>query len=382
MLPEKYQWVVQQFEPEGEPRLLFEIAARLEADGNLEGAATVYDRAFGLDPTDEEVRAGRDRVLEALAVTEYGLHFRYVPGGSFLMGSLDGEADERPWHPVWLSPFWLSETPVSWEAYCQLMDWEAPPVGLPRGQTGRQWDLSEDRGLFFLYHANKIRLQYCEDSTLRARDWHSHHPGQTWQHAGQTQTAQEVFGAPERSDPEAPWAYGAKPMVAAAWQEATELAARLSTPGVRYSLPTEAQWEKAARGGLIGARYAWGDEPPTSECCDFGRFREFSVRPMKTFPPNAYGLYAMCGGVGEWTGDWYDSEAYRRSIMTDPTGPAEGQQKVLRGGSWADCAEAVTVSYRHAAASSGRNDQPQLGSYSPNYGFRLCRMRAPTEAAG
>ena len=250
MLPEKYQWIVQQFEPEGDARMLLEIAIRLEDEGNLDGAATVYDRAFGLDPADEEIRAGSSRILDELSVTEHGIHFRYIPGGSFLMGSLDGEPDERPWHPVWLAPYWMAETPVSWDTYCRLMDWEPPPPGLPRDYRER-WQEYFDNGLVHP-GAYKLWFQYCEDKTTRAVDWHAHAPGQLWQSGGRTQTAQELFGTPPRSETNAPWRYATKPLVAISWQQATALAVRLSTVAVHYSLPTEAQWEKAARGGLIG----------------------------------------------------------------------------------------------------------------------------------
>jgi formylglycine-generating enzyme required for sulfatase activity len=374
MLPEKYHWIVQQFEPEGDPRLLFEIAARLEAEGSLDGAATVYDRAYGLDPTDAEISAGLHRVLDALAVTEHGIHFRYVPGGSFLMGSLDGEDDERPWHPVWLSPYWMAETPISWAEYCRLMDWELPPQGFPRNLAGRQGGF--DQVAFGLYNTNKIRLQYCEDQTTRAVDWHRHMPGQTWQSGGQTQTAQQLFGEPPRSDPQAPWRYDTKPLVAVSWQEAAALAERLAAPGVRYGLPTEAQWEKAARGGMIGAHYPWGDAPPGRDNCDCGRFHEFSILPMKRFPPNAYGLHAMCGGVWEWTRDRYDGAYYGHSPMTDPEGPLEGEERVARGGSWADCPEAATVSYRMSFGVENRRGGNVGGGAAPNVGFRLCRMVA------
>src|SRR5262249_53222718 len=129
MLPEEYRWIVDQFEPEGDPQLLAAIAQHFEEEGNLEAAATVYDRAFGLDPDAAEVRRRRQRVLDRLALTEHGIRFRYVPGGSFLMGRSGGEPDEGPWHPVWLAPFWMSETPISWGAYCRLMDWEPPTSG-------------------------------------------------------------------------------------------------------------------------------------------------------------------------------------------------------------------------------------------------------------
>jgi formylglycine-generating enzyme required for sulfatase activity len=165
------------------------------------------------------------------------------------------------------------------------------PGGRPRDLGTRRG--RRDRTAFHLYEANKIRLQYCEDCTAEAGDWHAHDPGQQWQSGGQPVSAQELFGAPPRDPPDAPWQYETKPMVAVAWQEVQNLTARLSTDSVRYSLPTEAQWEKAAPGGLVGARYAWGNEPPGPGRCDFGRFGEFSIRLMTTFPPNNYGLYAV-----------------------------------------------------------------------------------------
>lgn len=373
MLPEKYQWIGVQFEPgDGDPRLLFEIARALEEEGNLEGAATVYDRVYGLDPHAEDIREGRWRLLEQLAVEEYGLLFRYVPGGPFLMGSNDGDADECPWHPVWLAPFWVSETPISWAAYCRLMDWEPPPEGFPRNRAVPEGE--RDMAGFHLYEANKIRLQYCEDLTTRARGWHSHHPGQRWQSGNQTETAQEVFGAPQRTDPAAAWQYENKPMVAVAWQEAQELADRLSTSEVRYALPSEAQWEKAARGGLIGARYPWGDAPPTHELCDFDRFFEFSILPMQTFAANGYGLHAMSGSVWEWTRDWYDRDAYRHHGDRNPEGAAEGKEKVLRGGSWSDCVDVLRVSFRMSRPSSSWRQANWGGHLAPNIGFRLCCM--------
>jgi formylglycine-generating enzyme required for sulfatase activity len=379
MLPEKYQWITVQFEPEGDPWLLLQIGRELEADGNLEGAATVYDRAFGLAPQEEEIRQARQSALEGLAVAEHGILFRYVPYGSFLMGRIDGEPDERPWHPVWLSAFWMSETPISWEAYCRLMDWEPPPTSFPRNREPPEGDF--DRQGFHLYEANKIRLQYCEDQTTRARDWHSHAPGQLWRQGNQTRTAQEVMGAPERTDPNAAWEYATKPMVAVGWQEATELADRLSTAAVRYALPTEAQWEKAARGGLIGARHAWGDARPSADLCDFDRFRDFSILPMKTFAANGYGLYAVNGCVWEWTRDWYDRDFYRQSPDNDPEGPPRGEEKVLRGGSWADCGDVLTVSFRMSRGSRSWREANWGDHLAPNIGFRLCRfLRNPGQA--
>jgi formylglycine-generating enzyme required for sulfatase activity len=372
MLPEKYESISFQFEPgDGDPDMLLRIAHELEAENNLEGAATVYDRAYGVDPQREDVRQARARVLDQLAVFEHGIPFRYIPAGAFLMGFDHGEPDERPWHPVWLSAYWMAETPMSWDLYCQLMGWEAPPRGAPKDHPVPAGDI--DRAIFYLHQANKIRLQYCEDQTTRARDWHSHNPSAAYQSAGGVQTGPALFGSPSRKDPNAPWQYTAKPMVAVAWQEAEDLASQLSTATVKYGLPSEAQWEKAARGGLIAARYAWGDDPPTPEQCDFDRYYQFSILPMTTFPANGYGLYAVNGCVWEWTRDWYDRHWYGESAHINPEGPPTGEEKTLRGGSWADCAEVVTVSFRMSRESNGWKDEKWGRNLSPNIGFRLCR---------
>jgi formylglycine-generating enzyme required for sulfatase activity len=346
MLPERLHWVIEGFEPEGDPWVLLQIARDLEAEGNLHGAAAVIDRAYGLEPGLEKVHDFRAALLDRLAIREHGLVFRYVPGGPFLMGSRDGEPDEQPLHPVWLAPYWLTESPVSWADFCRLLDWEPPPGGTPRGGQYSTW----------LGWENQVRGLFCEDEDVP--------PGQ------QPRTRLQRWGTG------GPFAlrYDTKPMVALGWQTAQELAQKLTTAAVRYGLPTEAQWEKAARGGLIGARHAWGDEPPSPENCDFNRFHAFDIHPSKTFPPNGYGLYAMNGGVWEWTADWYDSEYYRQAPSHEPAGPERGEEKVLRGGSWADCAEAMTVSFRMSRDSFHWSAERVRVHPAPNMGFRLCRV--------
>jgi formylglycine-generating enzyme required for sulfatase activity len=368
MLPESYRWIVEQFEPEGDPWQLFGIAGDLERGGNLEGAASVYDRAFGIDPSLDRIREARARLLDRLAVVEHGLYFRYVPAGPFLMGSRDGDPDEQPLHPVWLDAFWLAEVPTSWADHCRLMGWQAPPVGVPHEPAEGEESEDEDEGLIsWIYERNKTLLQYCEDHTLSAVGWHEHEPPE----AGDEEANPD---RPPRSDPAAPWTYQAKPMVSVSWHEAVDVAGRLSTSAVHYALPSEAQWEKAASGGLIGPRYPWGDEPPTPERCDFGHYGEPALKQSRSLPPGGYGLYGMSGGVWEWTRDWYDRDAYREATDHEPQGPAKGEEKVLRGGSWADCAEAVTVSFR----SSQPIGERVLGARGwrticPMIGYRLCR---------
>ena len=170
-----------------------------------------------------------------------------------------------------------------------------------------------------------------------------------------------------RVNPARPFAYDRKPMVAVSWEDAVALGRRISTAAVTYRLPTEAEWEKCARGGLAGCRWSWGDAPPDPSRCDFGHFGEFVIRDPRTLPPNGYGLHGMCGTVWEWTSDPYDALAYRGNAPAMP-GKIE---RVLRGGSWADCARACTVSFRMSAP------EDRDGAATPNIGFRLCRVESP-----
>jgi formylglycine-generating enzyme len=352
-----YAWLSDLKPGEGEAAALVSLAERLVRRGEREAAAVAYDRAYGMTHGDDFVAAARAQLLSTFAVRERGLRFRYVHGECYVMGSLDGDPDERPVHVVRLSPFWLSETPISWSAYCSLMGWLPPPAGQPEREE------LEREAAFMLSEANKIRMQYCEDATTTAGDWHAHAGGDL----------ELLFGRPPRDDPRRPVRYDRKAMVAVAWQEAERLAKRISDERVTYRLPTEAEWEAAARGGLLGTRYPWGNAQPGPARCDFDRFDEFSLQPMRRLPPNGYGLYGMSGGVWEWTTDWYDAFYYAESPRIDPTGPSDGVERVLRGGSWADCAAVVTVSFRSSRASTPFGSGSWGLHLAPNIGFRLCR---------
>jgi formylglycine-generating enzyme required for sulfatase activity len=223
---------------------------------------------------------------------------------------------------------------------------------------------------------NRVRLQYCEDETLRAIDWHAHAPEHTWISKGQPTSSRKIFGTPPRANPDLPFTYREKPMVNLTWREAAEACTKGTTGDLALALPTEVEWEKAARGGLVGCRYSWGDEPPDATRCDFDRFDRFSILRPRTFPPNGYGLYGMCGGVWEWTADARSEssgsilgavkEVLERGVAAltqrDPRGGGQVDgPHVLRGGSWTDCPEAVTVSFR----------MPRSGSRTAaNIGFR------------
>jgi len=99
-------------------------------------------------------------------------------------------------------------------------------------------------------------------------------------------------------------------------------------------LPTEAEWERACRGGLEGMLFPWGNEIPSRSLANFGE-NVGATTKVGSYPPNKYGLYDMAGNVWEWTMDWYHPAYYKEVVSKDPAGPATGVDKVIRGGGWA-----------------------------------------------
>ncbi len=324
----------------GDPWRYVVIADQFLVREDRAAAAVALDRAFGLAPDDVDLARHRAAILEELTVREHGLTWRYIPAGTFMMGSDRGDPDERPVHPRTLDAFWISDAPITWARYCALLGWAPPPDGSPPALG--EMALQERLGYAML---TQIRYRYCRAAIERPADGDS--------------------GVAARSDRSA--RYDFLPMVAVTIREAEQLAEQLTRLGpAQYQLPTEAQWEKAARGGLVGARYAWGDAPPAPTTCDCERMGDFRLLDPRSLPANGYGLHGMCGGVAEWTADAYDALAYHRAATGDMSpSPASEPERVLRGGAWTDCAAAVTVSYRMS--------RRHVHSPSPTIGFRLVR---------
>ncbi len=155
-----------------------------------------------------------------------------------------------------------------------------------------------------------------------------------------------------------------QPVVAPSWFDAVAYCDWLSKmTGRHYCLPTEAEWERAARGGVEGKLYPCGDAPPES-LPDYATRWTTGPEPVGLYLPNAYGLYNMCDNVHEWCVDSYDPGYYSCSPDRNPQGPDEGPRRASRGGSW-----------RHqikVARCAARSSIPPEFKYA-DYGFRAAR---------
>ena len=159
----------------------------------------------------------------------------------------------------------------------------------------------------------------------------------------------------------------AMPVVGVSWHGAASYCEWLSrATGRRYRLPSEAEWEHAARGDTERSLYPWGDTAPEM-LPDYARRWENGPEQVGLYPPSALGLYNLGDNVHEWCSDWYDAHYYSYSPERNPQGPVSGGRRASRGGSWR---HAIKVS-RTAARSS----IPPEFKYS-DYGFRVARSLA------
>jgi formylglycine-generating enzyme required for sulfatase activity len=166
--------------------------------------------------------------------------------------------------------------------------------------------------------------------------------------------------APFQHQPE--FAHPAQPVAGVSWFEAVAYCGWLSSQTAeRFRLPTEAEWEWAARGGLDQCLYPWGNTPVFERAGYRDRWVH-APEPVGTAEPNAYGLYEMCENVHEWCSDWYDPVYYAASPAENPQGPGSGTRRASRGGAW-----------RHhikIARCAARSSIPPEFHYA-DYGFRV-----------
>jgi sulfatase modifying factor 1 len=153
-----------------------------------------------------------------------------------------------------------------------------------------------------------------------------------------------------------------QPVVAVSWFEAVAYCDWLSSAmGRRFRLPTEAEWERAARGGEEGRLYPWGDAPPQS-LPDYESRWKSGPEQVGRHAPNRFGLYDICENVHEWCSDWFDPDYYGHSPEYNPRGPDSGTRRASRGGSW-----------RHhikVTRCGARSSIPPQFQYA-DYGFRV-----------
>jgi formylglycine-generating enzyme len=167
--------------------------------------------------------------------------------------------------------------------------------------------------------------------------------------------APTLWDDPNFSQPE-------QPVVAVSWFGAAQYCDWLSgISGRKYRLPTEAEWERAARGGQDGKQFPWGDDPPQSLPNYHERWKS-GPEQVAQYAPNGFGLFDICENVHEWCSDWYQADFYAISPERNPVGPQAGERRASRGGSW-----------RHhvkVARCAARSSLPPQFKYA-DYGFRV-----------
>lgn len=237
-----------------------------------------------------------------------------IPGGVFMMGKEDGKKDEKPRHRVSLEGFQMSRTEITNRQYIAFLE----ATGHPR---------PKDPAFAGNYLMNYPNL----------------------------------------------------PVLNVSYQDAVDFCNWASAKyAVTVRLPTEAEWEYAARGGKKDVLYPWGFESPSTRA----RYKEKDSRRVQTveqtaFPPNGFGLYNMSGNVWEWVSDFYSRDYYADSPIKNPTGPERGIRRAIRGGSWADdetqlrnanrasrdpSEHSDKLGFRIVVKSSVRPGRPQLSS--------------------
>ena len=268
-----------------------------------------------------------------------GLDYVALRGGTFVMGCSPGDEcspNEQPPHRVTVRPFWIGRTEVTVGAFSRFV-----------AATGHVTD-----------------AERASDSQVLSPEGYIRRAGASWRSPGFAQG-------------------DSHPVVLVSWNDAESFCR-----WARGRLPTEAEWEYAARGGSAAARYGSVDEIAWY-ADNSGRSRIDSLRivkaegegllkrlgangnqsqPVAKKKPNAYGLYDMLGNAAEFVNDWYDENYYRSSAARDPAGPLAGERRVARGKGWSSLPSSLRVTKRFGGAPSGRDGST---------GFRCARDVPP-----
>jgi len=250
-----------------------------------------------------------------------------IPAGEFVMGSEDADPDERPAHAVYLDAFSIGVQPVTqaeYEVFVKATGHRVPAI-------------------------YELPLVVTAGGVERER---------SFRQTGEPYVWIDSSPPPDRLN---------HPVTLVRFVDAVAYCEWLSeTSGRLVRLPTEAEWEKAARGGLDAKRYPWGDRLDRNMANYLIDPTQKSARgtaECRDYPANGFGLYDIAGNAWEWVQDWYDPRYYAVSPSRNPQGPGEGSLRLLRGGSWlvADV-RMLSCSHRHKVPPD---------TYSYGIGFRI-----------
>lgn len=242
-----------------------------------------------------------------------------IPAGYFYMGAEGWGEFEAPIHEVYLDDFWMDINPITNYEFSKFV------------QATQYVTTAEKRGFAWGYKNGK-------PSEIKGLNW-------------------STYATPDRDN---------HPVVLVSWYDANSFA---KWKGKR--LPTEAEFEKSARGGLYGKLYPWGDDAPSEQYCNFNKtvIEIPPTTPIESFPPNAYGLYDMCGNVWNWCQDWFGEQYYadfsNGKAGLQHLGPEYGSSKVRRGASFN-----IIQNFRLRCSNRGAYLPDQ---YAVNIGFRCAK---------